>query len=37
MEPNAVVLDGLAVRGEDVRKDSTKEAVLSWLQGLDLE
>ena len=37
LEPNATVLDGLAVRGEDVGKDSTKEAVLSWLQGLDLE
>ena len=37
LESNATVLDGLAVRGEDVGKDSTKEAVLSWLQGLDLE
>ena len=37
MEPNAAVLDGLAVRGEDVGKDGTKEAVISWLQGLDLE
>ena len=37
LEPNATVLDGLAVRGEDVGKDSAKEAVLSWLQGLDLE
>jgi phosphoribosyl 1,2-cyclic phosphodiesterase len=31
------VLDGLAVLGEDVGKDGTKEAVISWLQGLDLE
>ena len=37
LEPNATVLDGLAVRGEDVGKDGTKEAVISWLQGLDLE
>ena len=37
LEPNATVLDGLAVRGEDAGKDSTKEAVLSWLEGLDLE
>ena len=37
MEPNAAVLDGLAVLGEDVGKDGTKEAVISWLQGLDLE
>ena len=37
LEQNATVLDGLAVRGEDVGKDSTKEAVLSWLEGLDLE
>ena len=37
LEPNATVLDGLAVRGEDVGKDSAKEAVLSWLEGLDLE
>ena len=37
LEPNATVREGLAVRGEDVGKDSTKEAVLSWLEGLDLE
>ena len=37
LEPNATVLDGLAVRGEDAGKDRTKEAVLSWLEGLDLE
>ena len=37
LEPNATVLEGLAVRGEDAGKDSTKEAVLSWLEGLDLE
>ena len=37
LESNSTVLDGLAVRGEDVGKDSTKEAVLSWLQGLVLE
>ena len=37
LEPNATVLEGLAVPGEDAGKDSTKEAVLLWLQGLDLK
>ena len=37
LEPNATVLEGLAVHGEDAGKDSAKEAVLLWLQGLDLE
>ena len=37
LEPNATVLEGLAVPGEDAGKDSAKEAVLLWLQGLDLE
>ncbi len=37
LEPNAIVLDGLAVAGQDAGKDSAKEAVLSWLQGLNLE
>lgn len=37
LEPNATVLDGLAVRGEDVGKDSAKTSVEEWLRGLSLE
>ena len=37
LEPNATVLDGLAIRGEDVGKDSAKTSVEEWLRGLSLE
>lgn len=37
LEPNATVLDGLAVRGEDVGKDSAKTSVEEWLTGLKLD
>ena len=36
-EPEATVLDGLAVRGEDVGKDSVRNSVEEWLDGLNLE
>ena len=35
-EPDAAVLEGLAIRGEDVGKDSAKESIIQWLQGLNL-
>lgn len=37
LEPNATVLDGLALRGEDVGKGSAKASVEEWLRGLPLE
>lgn len=37
LEQNATVLDGLAVHGEDVGKDSAKTSVEEWLRGLSLE
>ena len=37
LEPNANVLDGLAVRGEDVGKNSAKTSVEKWLTGLNLD
>ena len=36
-EPEATVLDGLAVRGEDAGKDSARNSVEEWLDGLNLE
>ena len=37
LEPDAQVLDGLAVRGGDVGDAGTKDEIVSWLQGLDLD
>lgn len=34
LEPNATVLDGLSVRGQDAGKESTKTSVTEWLGGL---
>ena len=34
LEPNATVLDGLAVRGQDAGKDSAKMSVTEWLGSL---
>ena len=34
LEPNATVLEGLAVRGQDAGKDSAKKSVTDWLSGL---
>ena len=36
-EPGANVMGGLAVRGEDVGKDSARNSVKEWLDGLNLE
>ena len=36
-EPGANVVEGLAVRGEDVGKDSARNSVEEWLDGLNLE
>lgn len=36
-EPNASVLDGLAISGRDVGNDASKEAIAEWIEGLDLE
>ena len=37
LEPNATVLDGLAIRGEDTGNEDAKDAVSSWIGELDLE
>lgn len=36
-EPYATVLDGVAIRGEDAGKDSSIEAINTWIDSLDLE
>ena len=36
-EPDATVLDGLALRGEDAGKDDTRNTVIQWLEQLDLD
>ena len=36
-EPDAKVLKGLAIRGNDVETDEAKNAILEWLKGLDLK
>ena len=36
-EPGATVLEGIPVSGSDVGKDSSKEDILKWLNGLDLD
>lgn len=35
LEPNATVLDGLAIRGGDMKSKQTTK-VRNWLKGLDL-
>lgn len=37
LEANATVLDGLAIRGEDVGKDSARKSIEKWLSGLNLD
>ena len=37
LEPNATVLDGLAISGEDAGTDSAKTSVEEWLAGLNLD
>lgn len=37
LEPNATVLDGLAISGSDAGKDSARTSVEEWLEGLDLD
>ena len=37
LEPDATVLDGLAIRGEGVGKDSTRTSIEEWLSGLNLD
>lgn len=37
LEPNATVLDGLAVSGENAGKDNTRADIETWLEGLDLD
>lgn len=36
-EPNATVLDGIAIRGGNAGEDSAKDDIEEWLDGLDLE
>ena len=36
-EPDAKVLKGLAIRGNDVETDEAKNAILEWLKGLELK
>lgn len=36
-EPGATVLEGIPISGSDVGKDSSKEDILKWLNGLDLD
>ena len=36
-EPGATILEGIPVSGSDVGKDSSKEDILKWLNGLDLD
>ena len=35
-EPDATVLEGLAIRGGNAGEDSAKEEIIEWLGGLDL-
>lgn len=37
LEPNATVLDGLAIRGEDAGEDSARTSIEEWLSGLNLD
>ncbi len=37
LEPNATVLDGLAISGQDAGTDSAKTTVEEWLSGLNLD
>ena len=37
LEPNATVLDGLAIAGSDTGENSAKKNVEEWLAGLDLD
>ena len=36
-EPDATVLEGLAIRGGNAGEDSAREEIIEWLGGLDLE
>lgn len=36
-EPNATVLDGIAIRGGNAGEDSAKDDIEKWLDGLGLE
>ena len=36
-EPNAKVLEGLAIAGSDAGADSAKASVIEWIKGLNLE
>ena len=36
-EPGATVLEGIPISGSDVGKDSLKEDIIKWLNGLDLD
>lgn len=36
-EPDATVLDGIAIRGGNAGEDSAREEINAWLAGLDLE
>lgn len=36
-EPGATVLEGIPISGSDVGKDSSKEDIIKWLNGLDLD
>ncbi len=35
LEPNATVLNGLAVSGEDAGEDSVRTSIEEWLSGLN--
>ena len=37
LEPGATVPDGIAIRGRDAADEDTKDQILAWLAGLDLE
>ncbi len=37
LEPGATVPDGIAIRGRDAANEDTKDQILAWLSGLDLE
>ena len=36
-EPDATVLDGIAIRGGNAGEDSAKDDIEEWLDGLSLE
>jgi hypothetical protein len=36
-EPNATVLEGLAIAGSDAGSDSTKASVTEWVKGLGVK